>query len=545
MYDNQEIRQQLEKILESPSFRSSTLLSSFLKYVVEQTIEGNGDNIKGYNIAVDAFNREVDFDAQKDTIVRITAGKLRKELDAYYTSQGTSDSIRIKIPKGTYKPVIETKNNTLHTDSQPERTFHMKRFYIWGFILFLAMIGFGLFIFFSPREISGDKPIILFFEIENISVDPENDIWAHGITEDIVVLSSRFSELEFYGPIKSEEELDVNMLDHVEFLFSLHGSVKKSDSLFILNVRLNNYKTGEVLWSESFNRKINSESLIDVEYQICNNVAKKIASIYGVVHNEVIRNSSASNPKLLSSYKSVLMYYKYLEELSYDAFLLTKDALSQTVKEDPDYAVAWSALGSLCMDEYLHFGGDSVESFNKAHQYNSRALKLDPNNVLVQHNRVFISYMSHQLDDFKRAVSKVQSLNPTSIMTGENGLFLVYLGESKRGLEMIAQAEKYAITYPGYFHIGPFIDFYRRGEYNKALYEACQVQMPEHYGDPLSRAVALVNLDRMDEAIEAKYELLQIKPDFELNGAKLLSKTLYSKKDVDALMSDLSKIKSK
>ena len=72
--------------------------------------------------------------------------------------------------------------------------------------------------------------------------------------------------------------------------------------------------------------------------------------------------------------------------------------------------------------------------------------------------------------------------------------------------------------------------------------EANQVKLPEHYADPLCRAISLVNLKRLDEAIESKKEVLMLIPDFEFVGANILSRTLYNPKDVDKIMSDFLKI---
>ncbi len=77
----EEIREALERILTSADFSASERNRRFLRYVVEETLSGRADRIKGYSIAVEVFERDESFDPQVDPIVRIEAGRLRRSLD--------------------------------------------------------------------------------------------------------------------------------------------------------------------------------------------------------------------------------------------------------------------------------------------------------------------------------------------------------------------------------------------------------------------------------------------------------------------------------
>ncbi|HZO57413.1 MAG TPA: hypothetical protein VFB63_32175, partial [Bryobacteraceae bacterium] len=51
------VRAHLAGILESSSFAGSARLSGFLRYIVEQTLQGKGDEIKEYSIAMEVYDR--------------------------------------------------------------------------------------------------------------------------------------------------------------------------------------------------------------------------------------------------------------------------------------------------------------------------------------------------------------------------------------------------------------------------------------------------------------------------------------------------------
>ena len=101
------VRQQLRKILASPEFQASAMLRDFLAFIVEQTLAGHAQEIKGYTVATQVLGRKANFDAGKDPIVRILAGRLRRALERYYSTQGRQDPMRIDIPKGAYVPMFQ------------------------------------------------------------------------------------------------------------------------------------------------------------------------------------------------------------------------------------------------------------------------------------------------------------------------------------------------------------------------------------------------------------------------------------------------------
>jgi hypothetical protein len=101
-----EIRATLDRIAVSEAFRSSPQLVAFLRYVVEATLRGGKERIKGYTIAVEALGRGDDFDPQNDPIVRVEAMRLRRALQRYYASGGGDDAVQIVLPIGSYVPVF-------------------------------------------------------------------------------------------------------------------------------------------------------------------------------------------------------------------------------------------------------------------------------------------------------------------------------------------------------------------------------------------------------------------------------------------------------
>lgn len=104
--EGQRICAHLDELLASPPFAGSRRRQAFLRYVVEESLAGRGSAIKETNIAVDVFGKSRDFDAQSGSVVRVTAGDVRKCLAQAYSS-GLGHDVRIDLPVGSYQPTFQ------------------------------------------------------------------------------------------------------------------------------------------------------------------------------------------------------------------------------------------------------------------------------------------------------------------------------------------------------------------------------------------------------------------------------------------------------
>jgi len=111
------IRLNLRKILSSEPFLRSWRPSRFLRFTVEETLEGRGCDLTQYVLGLEVFDRKESFDPQADPIVRVGATRVRAKLKAYYDTEGREDSVLIEFPSG-YRPVFRWRQETA-TNGQP------------------------------------------------------------------------------------------------------------------------------------------------------------------------------------------------------------------------------------------------------------------------------------------------------------------------------------------------------------------------------------------------------------------------------------------
>jgi hypothetical protein len=67
-------------------------------------LAGRSDLLKERTLGVEVFDRPPTYDTNADTVVRYTAGEVRKRLLLYYSEHGRHSGIQISLPAGSYIP---------------------------------------------------------------------------------------------------------------------------------------------------------------------------------------------------------------------------------------------------------------------------------------------------------------------------------------------------------------------------------------------------------------------------------------------------------
>ena len=208
------VQDELQSILSGPSFRSSRRCSEFLRFVVQETLEGRQEDLKERTIGVSLFGRAQDYDTPGDPIVRVTANEVRKRLAQYYGDHG-GDSLRIDLTPGSYVPLfrhIDPSRPITPSPSQatliapsppklPDRFPMRGKFVLWLLVAALAISGWAL--WHSHKE----TPLDAFWN--PVLSSDRSPILCVGTSSHVWVLSDRLSA-EFSEVLaKASQPIDV------------------------------------------------------------------------------------------------------------------------------------------------------------------------------------------------------------------------------------------------------------------------------------------------------------------------------------------------
>ena len=98
-----EMRVQAEKLRTSEALGRSGMLLQLFEFLLQQSLAGRCP--KELEIAFEVFGKRADFDVAQDALVRVYMHKLRRKLEEHYA--GTSESVRLVVPKGEYRLLVE------------------------------------------------------------------------------------------------------------------------------------------------------------------------------------------------------------------------------------------------------------------------------------------------------------------------------------------------------------------------------------------------------------------------------------------------------
>jgi hypothetical protein len=148
--DKAEVLRELEAILASPPFRSSSRSKQFLSYVVQHRLDGHDELLKERSIGADLFHRAPDYATGDDPVVRVQAGEVRRRLEQYHREFSKGSTVRIELPVGSYVPefhlspvelpgtaVTETKSLLIPR----QRNLRLWAAFAMGLVLVAALVG--------------------------------------------------------------------------------------------------------------------------------------------------------------------------------------------------------------------------------------------------------------------------------------------------------------------------------------------------------------------------------------------------------------------
>lgn len=499
-----DIRQQLEKILASPEFQSAPMLRDFLRFVVEKTLSGHAQEIKGYTVAIEVMGRKADFDAAKDTIVRIQGGRLRRALERYYLTIGGQDPIRIDIPKGAYVPAF-------HLAVRKEAEAEASTEALNEAVLTLP-----------PGPSMAVLPLL------NLTGDRRQGFFADGLAEEITNELARYQDLRviaFQSTLRWKgQKLDAREVGRdLNIRFFLEGSIRKEARLIKITVRLVDTLNGLQVWGDHYQRMLRPDKLIALQEEIAQKVAAKIGSEYGIIPRNLSKESRKKPPESLDTYEAILRFYQHVTVLDPETFGEALQALEKAVVREPECGLAWSLVALLYFMNYNLQFSPLKTPVEKALVFAKKAVSLDSQNQQVRTTMAFLHFFLNERDLFLVEAEKAIALNPNSpLLIGYLGWLLALYGEWDRGLAIMGKGMELNPHYPGWFRMAPYFYFYYQGRYMEALQEAQQFQMPQFFWDPLLRAASLGQLGREREAAQAVAELLRLKQDFSTNGPFLI-----------------------
>jgi adenylate cyclase len=368
------------------------------------------------------------------------------------------------------------------------------------------------------RPLAADKPSIAVLPFSVIGNDPEQELFADGLVEDILTTLAKLSGLSVIARNSSfaykGRAVDVReVAKQLGVRYALEGSVRKSGSRIRIAVQLIDATAGTHIWADRFDRDLSD--IFAVQDEITLTLATEMQ----------VRLTEGEQARLrYTTTKSVEAWSLWIEGLNHDrrpksreSHLAARRCWERALALDPGSAALNALLGDIHYSDARHgwSGEDRETALRKAEAHIARALAIDPESADAYRSAAGVLLLRSRFEEAAAAARKAAMLGPSLpdvLVFG--GFVLTCCGYAS---EAVSQVEKALALNPIYhpWYLGVLGNAYRLGgrpDEAMAAFRAYHARSP---GFGLADIVMLQEqAGRLEEARETAAQLAFARPSF-------------------------------
>ncbi len=487
-----EVRAALDRIVTSEIFRPSRQLTAFLSFVVEATLAGKVDRIKGYTIGVEVLKRNENFDPQIDPIVRVEATRLRRALERYYTGDGADDRVQIEIGRGSYIPAFYYRPT--QSLASPRRTSRTD-------VAFQAVNG---------------MPTLFVNPFDAINAPGKNAISTNTLREKICDASARFDTINVVsnagtaiGPDRGYNYLLMGSLEYV------------GEDTAHARLRLLDADQGLIIWSRTFESSAIHVAREVAEDEIVIDLSTTLFQPFGVIRaNELVHRFTrgVGDPRNLC----IIEASESFRSFDPDQHARARACLERlTSAAAPGFADGYAYLAGIYLREfqfgYAGQGGDPA-ILDRALELVRKAIELRPQSSRAHHILFVVLFARREIQAAFAARDEAMALNRYDLtVKSDYGGRLIMIGEVERGMEMLRETGIFGSIRPSWHHFYMFLGNYLRGDLIDTIHHANQITAKDYTLGLMARVLAAAAAGDRKRAIEAFGRLKAISPAWATN----------------------------
>jgi TolB-like protein len=303
----------------------------------------------------------------------------------------------------------------------------------------------------STGNVTSKAPVVAVLPLQVLSTEDEGVFLASGLHDDLLTrlsrletfrVISRTSVMEYADTTKNLRQIGTEL----GAAYILEGGLQAIGGNVRINAQLIDAATDEHLWAETFDRKLTTDNLFEVQADIAGAIASALHSALSPQEVALLRGVPTQN---LEAYRA------YLRGLDNQG-VLTKPALDaavagsrRAVELDPDFAEAWSNLAASLVQKYWEEGGEYDAAPDLSLREESRlalerAQALDPANVATLLAEAYFHYYGFR--DYSAALivlGRAESVAPNDTNVIQlRGYLLRRLGRLSEAADVLLRSEE-------------------------------------------------------------------------------------------------------
>jgi len=310
----------------------------------------------------------------------------------------------------------------------------------------------------TAKTPTNHSPSIAVLKFTNLSTDSAKDYFAEGMAINICTRLSRIRALR----VKSVINFDTarmtaqQIAEDIDVGYLLGGSVQQDGDLVRVNVELVDGGTGEIKWSEKFNRR--GATVIDIQDDVAKQVTGTLWSYSGTLREAERDHLIQKITSDFNAFDYILKGIHNKEQYTRESLIKAHCCFDKAIELDPKSAEAlgWSAW-TYMSEIAMGYAENTAESLTQTFIEARKAIQLDP-----------FSEMGHWAlggalildNDYERGIAEydkaieINPNNPDLLVT--KGTELALYGEFEQGIDSILQGIDFNKHHPDWYfwHLG-------------------------------------------------------------------------------------------
>jgi adenylate cyclase len=373
----------------------------------------------------------------------------------------------------------------------------------------------------SPASLP-DKPSIAVLPFTNVSGDAEQEYFADGITDDIIIELSRFSELFVIARNSSFQykgkSVDVRQVGHdLGVRYLLEGSIRRSGDRVRIGAQLVEAETGTHRWAERYDRKL--EDVFAIQDEVVRAIAPVLAAH---VHKAEVQRTLLKPP---SAWQAHDFYLRGSESLraylsSYNRVELheARRLFEHSLSIDPNYARAYVDLSYTYFTAWINRVDDDFlkpEALDQAYQLARKAVQLDSSLLVALAQLSMVLTFKRRHDEAIAEFERALDLNP-NFNDWRFAVSLVYAGEPSRAINVtnaLIRRDPFYVPLTASF-LG--LAHYMLKQYETAIAALAEAasRSPRHRPGRQWLAAAYAQVGQVERAREEAAAVMLMEPNF-------------------------------
>jgi len=227
-----------------------------------------------------------------------------------------------------------------------------------------------------------DRSSIAVLPFTSRSTDPQNQLFADGIHDDLLTRLANISALKVISRTSVMEYRDTKknlkqVADELGVGTILEGAVQREGDSVRITAQLIDASTDEHIWAKSYDHQLTAANLFAVQSEISEEIARALKATLS--NEEQLRLTNIPTDSL-AAYNLYTQGRDNLYKRRLDTLLKAREQFEAAIELDPDYADAYAGLAdSVILILNNHRAIELDEAFSVAEASLDKALSLNPN----------------------------------------------------------------------------------------------------------------------------------------------------------------------